>query len=35
MLHLLRLEEIHGDIANEQGDYNTFVRESDGKIMKM
>ena len=29
MLHLSRLDDIHGDIANAQVDYNTFVRESD------
>ena len=29
MLHLSRLEEIHGDIANAPIDYNNFVRESD------
>ena len=35
MLHLSRLHEIHGDIANAQVDYHTFVRERDDERRPM
>ena len=35
MLHLSRLDEIHGDIENAPADYNTFVRERDDERRAM